>query len=206
MPVTMDDVAKSAGVAISTVSRALADNPRVSIRTRKHIQKLARDMGYAPSAIARALATHRTWSLGVVVRDIVDPFLAELVQLIDAHALELGYSLILSHAGNDDHRELAAIQLLRQKRVDAIIMPDSSVSDSFLSKVADESTPVVLVSRLSYPYSIGTDNIAAAGMAVDHLADLGHHRMAYIGGLRCKTESDERSEEHTSELQSQNED
>jgi DNA-binding LacI/PurR family transcriptional regulator len=192
MPVTMDDVAKSAGVALSTVSRALADNPRVSITTRERIQQLAREMGYVPSAIARGLATQRTFSLGVVVRDIVDPFLAELVRLIDMHALELGYSLILSHAGNDERRELAAIYILRQKRVDAIIMPDSSVSDSFLSRVADHGIPVVLLNRMSYPYSIGIDNIASGEMAVEHLLNLGHRRIAYIGGLRCKAESDDR--------------
>ena len=201
MPVTMDDVAKAAGVALSTVSRALADNPRVSVATREHIQKLAREMGYVPSAIARGLATKRTCSFGVVVRDIVDPFLAELVRLVDMHALELGYSLILSHAGNDERRELAAIHLLRQKRVDAIIIPDSSVSDSFLSKVADEDIPVVLLNQMSYPYSIGIDNVGSGEMAVNHLLDLGHRRIAYIGGLRCRAESDDRQKGYTRALE-----
>jgi DNA-binding LacI/PurR family transcriptional regulator len=192
MTVTMDDVAKAAGVALSTVSRALSNNPRVSVTTRTHIQKLAREMGYVPSAIARGLATKKTFTLGVVVRDIVDPFLAELVRLIDLHALELGYSLILSHSGNDERRELAAINLLRQQCVDAIIMPDSSVSDSFLSKVADGGIPVVLLNRTSYRYSIGIDNVNCGEMAVNHLLDLGHRRIAYVGGLRCKSESDDR--------------
>ena len=159
MHVTMNDVAKAAGVALSTASRALADSPRVSVSTREQIQTLARDMGYVPSAIARGLATKRTFSFGVVVRDIVDPCQAELVRLIDMHALELGYSLILSHSGNDDRRELAAINILRQKRVDAIIMPDSSVSDSFLAQVTKDGIPVVLLNRPSYPYSIGIDSV-----------------------------------------------
>src|SRR5512136_1488316 len=102
MPVTMNDVAKAAGVALSTVSRALSDNPRVNVTTREQIQKLAREMGYVPSAIARGLATKRTFAFGVVVRDIVDPCQAELVHLIDKHAIELGYSLILSHSGNNN--------------------------------------------------------------------------------------------------------
>jgi DNA-binding LacI/PurR family transcriptional regulator len=192
MSITMNDVAKAAGVALSTASRALADNPRVSVATRAQIQKLAREMGYVPSAIARGLATKRTFSFGVVVRDIVDPCQAELVRLIDMHALELGYSLILSHSGNDDQRELAAINILRQKRVDAIIMPDSSVSDSFLSKVADEGIPFVLLNRMSYPYSIEIDNVGAGEMAVNHLLDLGHRRIAYIGSSRYRAESDDR--------------
>ena len=192
MHVTMNDVAKAAGVALSTVSRALADNPRVNVGTRTQIQKLARDMGYVPSAIARGLATKRTFSFGVVVCDIVDPFQAELVRLMDMHALELGYSLILSHSGNDSRRELAAINVLRQKRVDAIIMPDSSVSDSFLSRITAEGIPVVLLNRMSYPYSIEIDNVGAGEMAANHLLDLGHRRIAYIGGTRTKAESDDR--------------
>jgi DNA-binding LacI/PurR family transcriptional regulator len=164
----------------------------VSISTREQIQTLARDMGYVPSAIARGLATKRTFSFGVVVRDIVDPCQAELVRLIDMHALELGYSLILSHSGNDDRRELAAINILRQKRVDAIIMPDSSVSDSFLSQVTKNGIPVVLLNRPSYPYSIGIDSVAAGKIAATHLLDLGHRRIAYIGSSRYRAESDER--------------
>jgi LacI family transcriptional regulator, repressor for deo operon, udp, cdd, tsx, nupC, and nupG len=149
-------------------------------------------MGYVPSAIARGLATRRTFSFGVVVRDIVDPCQAELVRLIDMHALELGYSLILSHSGNDDRRELAAINILRQKRVDAIIMPDSSVSDSFLAQVTKNGIPVVLLNRPSYPYSIGIDSVGAGRIAVTHLLDLGHRRIAYIGSSRYRAESNER--------------
>ncbi len=193
MPVTMDDVAKAAGVALSTVSRALTDNPRVAPPTRKRIQKLAREMGYVPSAIARGLATKRTFSLGVVVRDIVDPFLAELVRLIDVYALEFGYSLILCHSGNDERREKAAINILRQQRVDAIIMPDSSISDSFLSQVVHNGIPLVLTNRPGYPYSIDIDDVGCGELATNHLLDLGHRRIAYIdGSLRCKIESDER--------------
>jgi DNA-binding LacI/PurR family transcriptional regulator len=203
MPVTMDDVAKAAGVALSTVSRALANNPRVNVTTRENIQKLAREMGYVPSAIARGLATKRTFSLGIVVRDVVDPFPAELVRLIDTHALELGYSLILSHSGNDERRELAAINILRQQRVDAIIMPDSSVSDSFLARITDESIPVVLLNRMNYRYSIGIDNVGSGEMAVNHLLGLGHRRIAYVGGLRCKAESDDRQKGYERALQKQ---
>ncbi len=192
MPVTMDDVARAAGVALSTVSRALSDNPRVNVATRAQIQKLAREMGYVPSAIARGLATKRTYALGVVVHDIVDPFQAELVRLIDMRALELGYSLLLSHSGDEEQREQQAINILRQQRVDAIIMPDSSVSDSFLSQVASEGMPVVLLNRMSYPYSIEIDNVGAGEMAAIHLLDLGHRRIAYIGGTRTQPENDDR--------------
>jgi LacI family transcriptional regulator len=192
MPVTMDDVAKAAGVALSTVSRALAESPRVSVATRTQVQQIARDMGYVPSAIARGLATNRSFTLGIVVRDIVDPFLAELVRLMDAHALELGFSLILCHSGNDERREQAAINILRRQRVAAIILPDSSVSDSFLSQLTAGSIPIVVLNRVNYPYSVEIDNVGAGELAVNHLLDLGHRRIAYIGGLRCKSESDDR--------------
>ena len=192
MPVTMDDIAKAAGVTLSTVSRALADSPRVNAATRVQVQRLAREMGYVPSAIARGLATRRSFTLGIVVRDIVDPFVAELVRIMDVHALELGYSLILSHAGNNDAREQVALRILRQQRVAAIIMPDSSVPDSFLTRMAGAGMPLVLLNRMHYPYSIGMDNTGGGELAVNHLASLGHRRIAYIGSLRCQAENDDR--------------
>jgi len=200
MAVTIQDVAQAAGVALSTVSRALADNPRVSLATRRRIQALAKEMGYTPSAIARGLATKRTRNLGVVVRDIADPFIAELVRNIDNVALEHGYTLLLSHCGGNPERELGAINLLRQQRVDAIIVADPSVGDSVLPTLEELQVPVLLINRRQCALAIGTDNVAAARLAVAHLADLGHRRIAYIGTARNRAESRERQAGYEQEL------
>jgi len=192
MAVTIQDIATAAKVSQSTVSRALANSPRVKLETRKLIQQLAREMGYTPSAIARGLATKRTHTLGVVVWDIADAFVAELVRAIDRAALESGYSLVLSHCGDDPQRQLSAVNILRQQRVDGIIVPDSSAADFFLPLVTEGDVPVILINHRAYRYSVGTDNESAARMAVDYLAHLGHQRIAYIGGMRYRVESEER--------------
>jgi len=192
MAVSMRDIATAAGVSVSTVSRALAGSPRVKPGTQAEIQRLAHDLGYVPSAIARGLATRRTYSLGVAVMDITDPFVAELVRAIDRAALDQGYSLILSHCGADPQRELAAIHLLRQRRADAIIVCDSLVSDSRLPLLEPAGVPIILVNRPSYRYSACTDNVQGARQAVDHLLALGHTRIAYVGWRHREEENRER--------------
>jgi DNA-binding LacI/PurR family transcriptional regulator len=192
MPVSMKDVATAAGVSLSTVSRALADSPRIKPETRTHIQQLAKEMGYLPNAIARGLATHRTFVLGVVVMDITDPLIVEIVRGIDHAAQGHGYSVILSDCGPDPERQLEAIQLLRQQRVDSIIVPDPIIGDSALPALLETGAPVVLINRPQYRYSINTDNVAGARQAVSYLLDLGHRRIAYIGANRNPAESHER--------------
>lgn len=187
--VSMQDIAKVAGVSLSTVSRALADSPRVKVETRERIKRLAKEMGYLPNAIARGLATKRTYTLGVVVMDIVDSFIAELVRTIDKTALDYGYSVILSNCGADPERELAAIKILRQQRVDGIIVPDPFVADTSLPLLEKIGVPVILINKIGYPYTVGTDNVAAARQAVNHLLDLGHERIAYIGNYRNEEEN-----------------
>jgi DNA-binding LacI/PurR family transcriptional regulator len=192
MQVSMKDIAKVAGVSLSTVSRALADSPRVKLETRRRIQALGKEMGYVPNAIARGLATKRTRTLGVVVMDITDPFIAEIVRALDKTALKYGYSIILSHCRADPQLELAAIRVLRQQRADGIIVPDPFVADASFPLLEEIGVPVILVNKARYPCSVGTDNVDAARQAVNHLLDLGHERIAYIGDSGNREESLER--------------
>jgi len=124
--------------------------------------------------------------------DITDPFIAQIVRTIDKTALECGYSIILSHCRADPQRELAAIRVLRQQRVDGIIVPDPFVADASLPLLEEIGVPVILVNKTRYPYSVGTDNVDAAQQAVNHLLDLGHERIAYIGDNRYREENLER--------------
>lgn len=179
--VSMLEIAQIAGVSLSTVSRALANSPRVKLETRQRIQKLAQEMGYLPNAIARGLATRRTFTLGVVAVDITDPFIAEFIQAIDQAALDSDFSVILSNCRGDPQREMAAINILRQRRVDGIIVPDPLVADTSLLLLEEAGVPIVLFNKKQYPYSICTDNVGGAGQAVRHLLDLGHKRIAYMG-------------------------
>jgi len=192
MAVSMQDIATAAGVSLSTVSRALAGSPRVAPGTRAQIQRLAYERGYVPSAIARALATRRTHSLGVVVMDITDPFISELVRAMDPVALDHGYTLILTHCGADPERELVAIHRLRQQRVDAIVVCDPSVADSSLPLLELAGVPVILVNRPSFRYAACTDNVQGAWQAGEHLLGLGHTRIGYVGWRRHEEQNRDR--------------
>ena len=192
MPVSLKDIAGIAGVAESTVCRALKNSPRVKPETRERIQGIAKDVGYVPSAIARGLATKRTSTLGVVVIDITDPFIADLVSAIDKIARDRDYSVILSTCGSDPEQEMSAIRLLLHQRVDAIIVPDPMVADSSLPQLEQLGVPIILMGRKSYAYSVVTDNCDGAYQATHHLLSLGHRRIAYIGGSRSPEENADR--------------
>ncbi|MEZ4862003.1 MAG: LacI family DNA-binding transcriptional regulator [Caldilineaceae bacterium] len=190
--VSMQDVADSAGVSLSTVSRALADSERVKLETRQRIQQLAQEMGYVPNAIARGLATNRTYTLGVVVRDIADPFIAELVRAIDKIVCALGFTLLLINSDANSQQELVAIKELRQKRVDGIIVPDMVTDDQTLPQLEQMGIPVVLINRKHYPFTVGTDNVAAARLGMNYLLALGHTRIAYIGNSALREDDADR--------------
>ena len=201
MTVSMKDIAEAAGVTESTVSRALADSPRINPDTRHRIQRISKEMGYVPSAIARGLATNRTSTLGVVVMDPLEAFNADMVIAINRNACGYGYSVILSICDPDPEREMSAIRLLLQQRVDAIIVPDPHIADSALPQLEQMGVPVILINRSSYAFSVGTDSVDGARQATEHLLNLNHRRIAYIGGTRSAEESLERQKGYLQALQ-----
>ena len=185
MTVSIKDIARAAGVSHSTVSRALADSPLVKDETKRRICHLAREMGYSPSAIARGLVTKRTRTIGLVVTTIADPFVAEVVRGVEETALDRGYNIVLCNSNAEPQRELAAVNTLREKRVDGIIVSASRVGDLYLPMLVETGVPIVLVNNEhsgSYVYSVVTDDEAGGRLATEYLLDLGHTRIAYISG------------------------
>lgn len=183
MGVSIKDIAKAAGVSHTTVSRALRDDPRISEQTRNLVHRLATEMGYSPSAIARGLATGKTNTVGMVVTTISDPFVAPIAQGTERKAMEAGYSLILSQSGADPDRELAAVRLLRERRVDGVIVTASRVGELYTPLLSELKVPIVLINNQKeggYLHSIYVDDFAGAKMAVGLLIDLGHRDIAYI--------------------------
>ena len=192
MVVTLEDIAKAAGVSRSTVSRSLADSPRVNVETRKRIQQFAREMGYLPNVVARGLTTKRTYNLGVLLLDITEVFVSELVRDIDHVARELDYRLVLSHCGNDYENVRINANGLLQRQVDAIIVADRVLTDLYLPLLQESPVPVIVINMREQHHPVSTDNSAAAKQGVNHLLDLGHQRIAYIGSARAMAESRER--------------
>ncbi len=187
MRVSIKDIAKAAGVSHATVSRALSDSPLISKETKARIQSLAREMGYSPNALARGLVTRQTRSVGVVVTTIADPFVAQIVQGIEATAHDHGYSVILCTSGAIPEREMAAVEMLRSKRVDGVIVTSSRVGALYLDHLERIGVPIVLINNHNeqsgrYTFSVTVDNRHGGRLATEHLVQLGHRRIGYVTG------------------------
>jgi len=197
MRVSIKDIAEAAGVSHSTVSRALSDSPLVKAETKVRIQRLAKDMGYTPDAIARSLVTQKTHTVGVVVTIITDPFVAEVVQGIEDLAQEHDYSVILASSASEPERELAAVEMLRAKRVDSVIVTSSRVGALYLEHLERIGVPVVLVNNHNaqsgrYTFSVSVDNQHGGRLATRHLVEQGHRCIGYISGPADHSDDAER--------------
>ncbi|MDQ7028818.1 MAG: LacI family DNA-binding transcriptional regulator [Ardenticatenia bacterium] len=184
--VSIKDIARAAGVSHSTVSRALRDSPLISPETRARIRALAEEMGYTPDAIAQSLQAGRTFTVGVVVTSIADPFFADVVDGVESVARPAGLSVFLNASLNDPEQELLVIETFHRRRVDGIILAASRIGTEYVERLAKIRVPIVQVSNQAesdrdFLHSVAVDDQTGARMAVEHLIALGHRRIGYIG-------------------------
>lgn len=183
--VTIRDVAREAGVSVNTVSRALAGKPDVSPQTRAKVLEVAKRLGYRPNKLARGLRSNKTFTLGVIVTDIANPFFAELVKGVEETARKNGYSILLEDTSEDPKKEEKAIQVMIGERVDGLLITPVQSSRKAVEEVLESGFPIVLMGRyfsdLEAPYVV-TDDVRGAIIAVEHLIDLGHREIAHVAG------------------------
>lgn len=187
MPTTIKDIAKRAGVAHTTVSRALRGSPLIADETAKRIRAIAAELGYYPSAAARSLKTHRSQVLGVIVSNIADPFFSEILQGIDDTAQKSGYSLFIAAAQHDPRREKAIVGTMREHRVDGVILCSTPFSPEQSQQLLAHEIPIVVINNQAaedYRYSIYHDDVDGSRQVTRHLLELGHRRIAYLGNAQ----------------------
>lgn len=185
--VTIRDVARLAGVSLSTVSQVL--NGRVgyaSATTRDRVLAAAGELGYRPNALARGLVTSRTGTLGVVITDITRGFFTQVVGSIEQVASAQGYSVLLACA-EGVQPEQAALETFLDKRVDGIICMSSTAQSSadHIIQVTRYGVPVVVINRsIRTPElnQIGWDDVESGHRATEYLISLGHRRIAHLSG------------------------
>jgi DNA-binding LacI/PurR family transcriptional regulator len=191
---TIKDIARAANVSHATVSRALRNSPLVSPETTEKIQRIARESDYRASAVARSLVTKRTFTVGVVVTSIADPFVAEVVSGIEETANDHGYSVFLANSNADPEREMKVVHSFEERRVDGVVVTSSRVGALYVPKLAQMEVPIVLLNNQhasEFAHSVMIANIDASRAATRHLLQLGHERIAYIGdqyGVQSETE------------------
>jgi LacI family transcriptional regulator len=183
--VTRTTVARHAGVSTAVVSYVLNDGPRpVAESTRERVLRSIEILGYRPDAVARALKTRRTHTIGLLVPDNSNPYFAELAKAIEDAAYARGYALLLGNSDNDRQREKLQLAALRDRRVDGLLVIGTS-ADADLSDSRADRTRVVLLDRvagtLPYP-SVAVDNRRGAYDGVRHLIQHGHRRVLCIAG------------------------
>lgn len=184
--ISIEDIARAAGVSHSTVSRALHESPLISADTRERIQRLADEMGYMPNAIAQSLQTRRTSTIGLVITSIADPFLGDVVKGVEEVARAAGFSVLLSASHNDRGQEMAIIETFHRRRVDGILAYSSRITNEYKKRLDHIRVPTVLVNSQAEPQDeslhwVAVDDRLGARLAVEHLLQLGHHFIGYIG-------------------------
>ena len=184
--VSIKDIAKTAGVSYSTVSRALNDNPLISQEVRTRIQALAQSMGYSPNALAQSLQSLLSHSIGLVITTIADPFYADIADGVEEVAQGAGISVFLATSHNDPEREIRIIESFERRRVDGVIIASSLIGGDYASRLEQISIPVIMINNQAAGdydnlYSVAVDDYQGARLIMKHLLDLGHRRIGYIG-------------------------
>jgi len=182
---SIKDIAQKAGVAPSTVSRALAGSTRVSAATRKRIKAIAAEMDYTPSAAARSLVTGASQTLGIVVPGLSDPYIAAVMEGIENASAAAGYQHVIASTGGDPEREVRAVRMLAGYNPDGLIILSSRADAAYIDVLPTLNMPVTFVNSAQIGdsvLSIATDNEYGGWLATRHLLDLGHERIAYLGG------------------------
>lgn len=191
MKITLEQVAKKLNLSTGTVSMALRNDPRIKESTRKYVLELAQKLNYVPSALGRSLATQRTQTLGLTITDISNPFFTELFKGVEDTAVKKGYSVILSNTEYDLNRETEILRIFLEGRVDGLVIDPVENNTDFimLKQLKRMGIPFVLLRKLKglkeeYDYVMADDR-KGAFLLTQHLINLGHRRIGYIGSTKC---------------------
>ncbi|MFD2615400.1 LacI family DNA-binding transcriptional regulator [Paenibacillus gansuensis] len=181
--VTIRDVAKQAGVAISTASYVLNNDPRVSEETRRKVLRIVDELNYRPSSIARSLKRRKTETVGLFLNDFGGPFFGSFIQGVEEVVSSNGYDLIACSTYGGPQN--TATRFLREKQFDAAIIIGPTIPDELIVQVAGKDFPVVVMDRelhADHVHSVLVDNVQGAYTATKHLLGLGRRRLGYLSG------------------------
>ena len=188
--ITLKMVAESAGVSVNTASRAINNKQDINLETKKRISQIAKELGYIRNAAAVALRTKKTGTIGVVIADNSNPFYAEVLNGIEVAAREKNYHIILANTQRDYRKEEEAINLLRAKRVDGLLIAPVQDRDDDIKNLLDANIPFVVVGRDFENIEIDAvfnDEVKGGFLATEYLIKKGHKRIALIDGFLYKS-------------------
>jgi LacI family transcriptional regulator len=198
--VTIRDVAEKSGFSITTVSMVLSPGPaaeRISPKTRTHVWRVARKLGYRPNLFARSLRSQRSHTIGVIVFDITDAYCTQILRGIESRMRPAGYFPIVADLQNEREQFRRCVDMLLGRRVEGFIAIANPVhlDTDVLEECAQRDTPTLVIGRElqgSPVSSIVVDNESGTRLAIQHLHRLGHRRIAFIKGPKILVDSVQR--------------
>jgi LacI family transcriptional regulator len=191
---SLADVASLAGVSAGTVSRALSRPAMISPTTRERVLAAAKHLGYVANGAARALAMRRTMTVGAIVPRFGSSSFPKMIQALEGTLAAEGYTLLLAAPEHHNVQETAILRALLERGVDAVALLGTQHPPEVFALLATHRTPFVMM--WSAPGnagpSIGFDESAAAALLIEHLADLKHRQIGFIGGRTTDNERAQR--------------
>ena len=195
MAITLKEVAERAGVSRSAVSRSFTEGASVSPKTRKKVEKAARELGYSPNALASSLTTGRTKLIGLISNNFHNPLFLEVFDLFTRRLQEKGLRPLLVNLTHETNPE-NSLRMLRQYSVDGVIVASSTLSPEFAKAFRDARIPVVhsfgRFASAPHVHVVGIDNVECGRMAARTLIARGYRRVAFMGGPKAATSTVDR--------------
>ncbi len=185
MAVRLKDIARDLGVSVVTVSKVLRGNADIGDETRRRVLKRMKELNYQPNMMARGLASGRTYTIGLVVPDLVHPFFAEFAKSLSGVLRTSNRALILASSEEDPDVERQEIRTLLNRGVDVLLIASCQANLRNFYELGDARTPYLLFDR-NFPHLaahfVGTDDVKVGELATRHLIEIGRKRIAHIGG------------------------
>lgn len=185
--VTIKDIARELGISPSTVSRALKDHPDISSKTKEAVNALAEKLNYQPNIVALNLRQKKTFTIGVIIPELVHFFFSTVISGIEDVAYQAGYSVILAQSNESYEREKTDIKALFNSRVDGLLMSISRETKNFdhIESIIAKGVPVVFYDRTfntTLCSNVLVDDYVGAKEAVNHLIEQGYKKIAFLEG------------------------
>jgi len=182
---TVVDVAKQAGVSVSTASRVLSGHGYVAKETRQRVLQAATELGYVPNQVARSLRSNRTKMIGLLISDVENSFYSIIAKNVESVAKEVGYHVVLCNSNDDPEEEKEYLNLLEMMQIDGLIITPTAENRQILEGLQQKDIAIVQIDRLVEGLqadAVLVDNEMGAASIVSHLIEVGHTRIGILSG------------------------
>jgi LacI family transcriptional regulator len=178
----MKEIAKMVGVSQSTVSRVISGSSSVSPEIKMKVMECVRKLDYQPNVIAQSLVGSKSLLIGVIIRDISNPFFSDVIKAVESEASKYGYSIILCNTDGNSEKEKKYVGILKSYKADGILIVPSNIKEKHFMSLRNSEIPVVVITQDIPGFSCVSISHYSAGMEVaKHLINMGYSRFVFVG-------------------------